>query len=73
MFFLMELCILMRVVAYNFIFVRPGSLSAYMFGVEHYLYIYKYRIWCYASLIGCIFQTRLHGYKATTIIKTLRE
>ena len=73
MFFLMELCSLMRVVAYNFIFVRTGSLSAYMFGVEHYLYIYKYHICCYASLIGCMFQIRLRGYKATTIIETLRE
>ena len=44
-----------------------------MFGVEHYLYIYKYRICCYASLIGCMFQIRLRGYKATTIIETLRE
>ena len=40
MFFLMELCSLMRVVAYNFIFVRTGSLSAFMFGVEHYLAVH---------------------------------
>ena len=73
MFFLMELCSLMRVVAHSFIFVRTGSLSAYMFGFEHYLYIYKYRICCFANLIGCMFQIRLHGYKTTTIIETLRE
>ena len=45
------------------------------FGVEHYLYICKYHIWYYASLMGCIFQIRMRGrgYKATTIIETLLE
>ena len=27
---------------FNFLFVRTESLSVYTFGVEHYLYMYKY-------------------------------
>ena len=70
MFFFMELCSLMCVVAYNFIFVRTGSLSTYNFGIKHYVYI-SYMVLC--SLIGCILQIRMPGYKVTTIIAMLRE
>ena len=70
MFFLMELCSLMCVVAYNFIFLQTGSLSAYTFGIKHYVYI-SYMVLC--SLMGCILQIRMPGYKVTTIIEILRE